>query len=236
MKVKGPFTVTSWALGAFAISACDVYLDAPAAPLARRPAPMVIAPAPSRTVAAAPAPPPRKTKVLRLHAAGTSGAPTSNTPGEAPAASASTAPVCLDTGAAPVGDCGAIKSTDPVCAASTLAVQRCAAITANFDPKVAAVAVACIGSLGGSRACDAAALSSCAQSALVQSCPDTTVSPLCQVAASACKSTQGDCAMILSGLNDQGKQAVATCVAHGCESGLSGCVDALSPTPVSSIR
>lgn len=142
--------------------------------------------------------------------------------------STSTAPSCLDSSAAVVGDCGTMRAPDPSCAFSTAAAQRCAMFRTEFDPLVAVAAVSCMTSLTSKELCDAAQTESCARSALAQACPDSTVSQLCQVAAGPCKISQSDCSGLLSGLNDQGKEGVARCVATGCNAGLYACIDGLS--------
>jgi hypothetical protein len=78
--------------------------------------------------------------------------------------------------------------------------------------------------------CDTTQPLACAKAALAQACPDPTLVQLCQIAAVPCKSAPADCASLLSGLNAQGQQAVAQCVAQGCQAGLAGCIDALPPS------
>jgi len=91
-------------------------------------------------------------------------------------------------------------------------------------------------SLTSKELCDAAQTESCARSALAQACPDSTVSQLCQVAAGPCKISQSDCSGLLSGLNDQGKEGVARCVATGCNAGLYACIDGLSSAASSALH
>ncbi|MGH7271904.1 MAG: hypothetical protein ACREJ3_15855, partial [Polyangiaceae bacterium] len=62
---------------------------------------------------------------------------------------------------------------------------------------------------------------------LGQACADQAVAQICQIAATPCKTSAGDCAVMLSGLNSQGQQMVAECVAQGCTLGLFACIDAL---------
>ncbi|HEY4011862.1 MAG TPA: hypothetical protein VGM06_00880 [Polyangiaceae bacterium] len=120
-----------------------------------------------------------------------------------------------------------MAAPDPSCASTTTSRQRCAADQANFNPKVAAVAVHCMLALTGAQQCDPSQADNCARSALVQSCADGSVAQLCGIAASVCKSSAADCSTLLSGLNEQGKQQVAQCVARGCAAGLTGCIQSL---------
>lgn len=111
--------------------------------------------------------------------------------------------------------------------------QRCAVYAADMDPKVAASAVACMNGLSGSAACDSTQAYSCGKTALSQSCPDQTVGQLCQIAATPCKVAQNDCITMLSGLNSNGQDLVAQCVAKGCSAGLYSCVEGLTAAPSS---
>jgi len=115
---------------------------------------------------------------------------------------------------------------DPSCA-STTSPQRCAAFQADYNPKVAAAAVHCMTTLTGAQQCDPSQADNCAKNALVQACADGSVTQLCGIAASVCKSSAADCSTLLSGLNGQGKQQVAQCVAQGCTAGLTGCLQSL---------
>jgi hypothetical protein len=149
---------------------------------------------------------------------------------QAPGGGAAPTPsACLDSGAANAVDCGALPPPDPTCAAPSITpLARCTAYRAYFAPKVAAAAVSCVASLSSKQVCDAAQVDGCAQAALSRACPDPTIGQLCGVAATACKSSASDCAAMLSGLNDQGKQQVAQCVAMGCSAGLYACIQGLA--------
>jgi hypothetical protein len=114
----------------------------------------------------------------------------------------------------------------PACPAAASPSARCNVFKANFDPKVAVVAVSCVAALGA-QMCDPAKTSACTKAALIQACPDPSVSQLCQIASAPCKTTASDCAGLLSGLNEEGQQRVAQCVAQGCGAGLMGCIDGL---------
>jgi hypothetical protein len=126
-----------------------------------------------------------------------------------------------------VGDCAAIKAPSGSCAGFSALQQKCNAYKNNFGSKVAAAAVSCLSGLNATQLCDATQPIACAKAALAQSCPDPNVAQLCQIAAGPCKASAADCTSMLSGLNSQGQQAIAQCVAQGCGSGLAGCIDAL---------
>jgi hypothetical protein len=118
----------------------------------------------------------------------------------------------------------------PSCAPFPRAQQRCHVYQANFDPKVAAAAVYCMTLLSANQVCDLTQATACARSALTQACVDSSVTQLCQIAAQPCRTTEPDCAAMLSGLNESGQRGVAQCVAKGCTGGLAACIDALPAT------
>jgi hypothetical protein len=154
--------------------------------------------------------------------------PATSTP--APSATTYVPAACLDTGATPVGDCSAIKLPDATCGHSSAARPKCDAYKTYFDAKIAAIAVSCVTSLSSRQLCDASQPLLCAKTALAQACADPSVVQLCQIAATSCKITPGECSALLSGLNDGGQQAIAECVAQGCPTGLGGCIDGLAKT------
>ena len=197
---------------AASIAACHVYVDEPAkAP----PAP------PAAPAAQAEPGAPKKVAPIHLHGAVAPGAPPAAP--EAPVGPAT----CLDTSATTVGDCAAVPSP-AACAAAPTTQQKCNAYKANFIPKVAAATVSCMAALNAAQLCDATSISTCARTALAQACPAPAVAQLCIIAATPCKTTAADCTAVLSGLSDQGQQAVAQCVAQGCGAGLSACIDGLA--------
>jgi hypothetical protein len=193
--------------------ACDVYMvRAPAPP--RRVVVQAAPPAPAGPLPARlPASPARPGRVIAFHAHGASTAP---------------APSCLDGDAADPGDCSAMQSPDPTCAPPATARQKCAAVQSYFAPKVAAAAVACMTALTARQACDPAQSDLCATGALALACLDPSVRQLCSIATTVCKTTAGECAAIVSGLNDHGKEQVAQCVSQGCTGGLSACIQAFA--------
>jgi hypothetical protein len=81
--------------------------------------------------------------------------------------------------------------------------------------------------LSANQACDASQITACSKGALAQACTDPSVTQVCQIAVTNCKASASDCTVLLSGLNDDGQEKVAQCVAKGCPGGLFGCVDAL---------
>lgn len=152
--------------------------------------------------------------------------PTPTPPAPAPTAA------CLDSGATTLPACSA------TCSSNAFIAQRCATYAANFDPKVGAAAITCMNGLSGAAACDSGQAYNCGKTALSQACPDTsTVSQLCQIAATPCHVAQNDCVTMISGLNPAGQDAVASCVAKGCSAGLYSCIEGLTPnTSTSAIR
>jgi hypothetical protein len=213
---------------------CHIYVDEPARPAPPPP------PAPTAQVApgapAAPAPPaapaaakpaPKPIPVV-LHGGthGATPAPAPTTPAPAPAPTPAPA-ACLDGNVTTVPDCAGMKAPDTTCAPFPFPQQKCAVYKTYFSPKVAASAVSCMNALSSKQVCDATYAYNCGKTALAQACPDNEVSQLCGIAATSCKSTSAECTSLLSGLNDQGKQKVAQCVASGCQAGLYSCIEGL---------
>jgi hypothetical protein len=232
--------------GVLSVGACHLYVDDPYAAYRRSPPP----PQQAVVVRPAPPPPPReprppqppapqpRTSFATAHLVVAPPAPptpaateTASATPAAPSAlpAASLAPLaCLDTGFSPVGDCNAVKPADATCGHSSAALQKCTAYKTYFDAKVAALAVACVTSLSSRQVCDPSQPLICAKTALAQACADPSVVQVCQIAASSCKITPGECSALLSGLNESGQEAIAQCVAQGCPSGLGGCIDGLA--------
>jgi hypothetical protein len=221
------FVVVTASVGA----ACEVYVGSKTPQNATGAQPPGTATATAAaTAAASPAPPPLKPTSLHFGQGGAA----NPAPPAAPSGTAAPAPApvtdgrsCLDTGATSVGDCAAMQAPDPSCSPSATSQQKCNTYKTYFDAKVAAAAISCVAGLTGKLACDPLQTSNCAKSALAQACPDPSVAQLCQIAASSCKTTATDCTSMLSGLNPQGQQAVAMCVAKGCQTGLYACIDGL---------
>jgi hypothetical protein len=213
-----------------AAAGCHVYVNEPAQSPSTTPSP---APAPAPAPAPQGAAPGAKVAPLKLHTAGgATPAPSGMTPAPAPAPAPA---ACLDTGATTVGDCAAI-AVPAGCTAAPTIQQKCNAFKTYFSPKVAAAAVSCLAALPASQACDATHTSACARTALAQACPAAALGQLCQIAATPCKTTATDCTATLSGLSDQGQQAVAQCVAQGCTAGLAACIDALAASTAASAK
>jgi len=135
---------------------------------------------------------------------------------------------CLDQGSVAPPTCSASLTSS--CSGNAFPMQRCQAYLQYFDPKVGANAVNCMNGLGAN-SCDAQHAYDCGKAALAQSCPDnTTTAQLCQIAAGPCKVAANDCVTMLSGLNSNGQDAVAQCVAGGCSAGLYSCIEGLGAT------
>jgi hypothetical protein len=146
--------------------------------------------------------------------------PVGPTPSPSPAPSS-----CLDSGNAPAP---ALCNPQLNCPSNPFPKQRCATYASDFDPKVAASAIICMNNLSGAAQCDSQHAYDCGKAALAQACPDSTVSQLCQIAAGPCKVSQNDCVNMVSGLNSTGQDAVAQCIAGGCNGGnLYSCIEGL---------
>ncbi len=223
MKLVG--TVLRALAGSFVIAACHVYAGDEYPGTARAATPRQAAPPSSSMTPATQAPASPKITAIHLQS--------SAAPAQAVAtvaASGATLP-CIDNGVAAVPDCGALQTPDPSCAPTVFPQQKCNAYRAYLNPKVAAMAVSCMVELSRRQLCDGFPSYNCGRIALARACPDASVAQLCSIAATACKSIAGDCTALISGLNDQGKQQVAQCVAQGCGAGLASCVDGLTPGP-----
>jgi hypothetical protein len=241
MKIdRSRFMVLTAALSAAACVVHEHYSPPPPPPPPPPPAQTAAAKPPLKIVlhegvrpaAPAPAPAPGPHPVIVLHGAApvTPGPTPAPTPGPTPAPTAPPAPTpaptaaCFDSGTATLPPCTAN------CASNPFIAQRCATYGTNFDPKVAAAAITCMNGNTGAAACDSGQAYTCGKTALSQACPDpTTVTQLCQIAATPCKVAQNDCVTMISGLNPSGQDAVAQCVAKGCSAGLYSCIEGLSP-------
>lgn len=220
------------ATSALAVAACQVYVGSePLKTATAQPAPAVHQPAPATTAWHPPAQgstagttPVRPIPVHLGHFGGGS-APAQSGLGSTPSPTPSG---CLDGNATTVPACSSLPAADSSCSSNTVPQQKCATYIAYFDPKVAAAAISCMGSMSSKQLCDATQATNCAHTALAQACPDATVSQLCGIAATSCHASTSDCTSMLSGLNDQGKQQVAQCIAQGCNGGLQACIDALA--------
>jgi hypothetical protein len=159
-------------------------------------------------------------------------APPATTATPAPTATASMPPSpategCLDTATMPVPDCSGLH-VPATCGIRSFLIQRCETYRTYMDPKVATLAIQCMENVPARQQCDAASAYDCGKQALSESCADNELAQMCSIAASSCKTTANDCAALLSGLNDSGKQAVARCIGRGCQAGLYSCVEGLS--------
>lgn len=145
-------------------------------------------------------------------------------PAQTPSPSPSPSPsACLDSS----GGLTAICNTQS-CSTNPFPKARCGTYAQYFDPKVATAAITCMNNLSGGNQCDSQHAYDCGKSALAQACPDQTVAQLCQIASGPCKVAQNDCVNMLSGLNSAGQDAVAQCVAGGCNGGsLYSCIEGL---------
>lgn len=221
------------ATSALAAAACQVYVGsdqpktptAKAAPTVHQPAPATPAGQPPAQGSSAGTTPVRPIPVHLGHFGAGGSAPPPSGGGSTPSPTPSG---CLDANATTVPACTSLPAADASCSTNTVPQQKCAAYAAYFDPKVAAAAISCMGSMSSKQLCDATQATNCAHTALAQACPDATVAQLCGIAATSCHASSADCTSMLSGLNDQGKQQVAQCIAQGCSGGLQACIDGLT--------
>jgi hypothetical protein len=206
--------------GSLAGAACQVYVDDPPKTAANAPPATATPPAPGTPATTQPAA--ASTAHVRLrnpHGGGGAVTP----PGPVPPQPQG----CLDNGAGTVGDCAQMQAADPSCAPFPFAQTRCNVYKQYFDAKVAASAVRCEVALSAKQVCDSSQSYNCGKTALLQACPDAQVAQFCSIATGPCKVSASDCAAMVSGLNDQGQQQVATCVAQGCGAGLYSCIEGL---------
>jgi hypothetical protein len=97
-----------------------------------------------------------------------------------------------------------------------------------MDSKVATAAINCMTGMSSAQMCLSTSAYDCGKQALSESCEDSGLTQMCQIAATSCHTTANDCTALLSGLNDAGKQEVAKCIGKGCKAGLYSCVEGLS--------
>ncbi|HEY8039006.1 MAG TPA: hypothetical protein VIF15_04400 [Polyangiaceae bacterium] len=236
MKIdRSLFLVLTGALAGSA--ACEVYVgDGKHRPpqTASGTQPTATATTPGAATTAAPAQPPTPTRTIPLHLAHGGVGPIPSGGGTTPPTPTPTGS-CLDANTATVPAC-ALQAMGSTCSGNTFPAGKCAVYAADFDPKVAAAAVTCMNGLSGAQLCDSMQTYNCGKTALAQACPDPSVTQLCAIAATSCKSTAADCTAMLSGLNDKGKQAVASCIAQGCSAGLYSCIEGLSSSTEGSAK
>jgi hypothetical protein len=208
-----------------ALAACRIYVDQPAT-TARPAAPAQTAasysqPQPHHFVRRPPLPPGSGTVAAPLP-------PDTSALADSTNGTANGAAACFDTASSPTpADCSQVHLSGG-CAGATYAQQKCAAYKQYFDSKVASDALACLGTLG-SKVCDQSAANACGRTSLAKACVDRSLSALCGIATTKCNASTADCTSLLSGLNDDGKEKVAACIAGGCANGLPACVDGLLP-------
>lgn len=129
-----------------------------------------------------------------------------------------------DRGAA--GACTSMKA----CKGFAFPKQKCEAYRRYFKPKVAERALACLGKLSDTQACDACNAYRCGDLAMKSSCPDASAAATCVQIASKCKSVAvEECKTYLSGLNAAGRAKMTACLTggSGCSFGIFSCAEGL---------
>jgi hypothetical protein len=127
------------------------------------------------------------------------------------------------------GGCGAFPTT------------RCNDFKQTMKPRVAQAAVACLNKLTGAERCDPKRVDLCAHLALMNACDDraatTTIGAACEGLVQACASapvgpSRAECRLVLSGLRENGRDAVVDCTKKHCtDRGLQGCQAAVPGKP-----
>ena len=125
------------------------------------------------------------------------------------------------------GDCGGSFDGYPsneVCPGPIAFKRRCNAYSANFKPKVAQAAVACLAT-GKMRNCNSCIPYSCGHKALMGACPDPTADDDCDTIEQSCSDmSRVTCRSYLSGMNAKGRAGMVDCVTKNCGKGFGQCL------------
>jgi hypothetical protein len=142
-------------------------------------------------------------------------------------------PQCRDTSTVtrPVGCSDTIGVPDDCkkafCRSTPFICQHCEDYKRYFKPHVAERAVACVIGQTQREADDGCKTYRCGDLALKSACLDPAADAMCTRIARACKTSLDECRGVLSGMNDAGRQQIATCAAQGCPYGLWSCVEGI---------
>lgn len=153
------------------------------------------------------------------------------------------APACDDSVATSIGECPGpgLPTIEGGC--GNFASVRCGELKQSLKPRVASVALDCIGKLSPKDRCDPARVHLCGHLALMNACPDvapaaartdagavdTPVTTICHgiiesCGASSVAPSMTECRQLLSGMNDAGRDRTRACMkAHCFDRGLVGC-------------
>jgi hypothetical protein len=127
----------------------------------------------------------------------------------------------------PGGDCSGAFDGYPSnerCPGPGLVKKRCNAYSANFKPKVAEAAVACLNA-HKMRNCDGCFSYSCGHRALMGACPDSAADDACDQIEQSCSGmTRVQCRSYLSGMNAKGRAAMVSCLTDNCAKGFGKCL------------
>jgi hypothetical protein len=138
---------------------------------------------------------------------------------------------CDDTqGAAP--DCASLGAeggypANEVCPGAVFMRRRCFAYASNFKPKVAAAAVACLGT-AKMEYCNSCKPFTCGHEALMGACPDAAAEADCATISRSCSGVdKTKCSSYLSGMSAKGRQAMVSCLTASCGKGFERCLESL---------
>ena len=132
---------------------------------------------------------------------------------------------CNDNAGNP-GDCKRVKLAGG-CSSFPFICDKCESYKQHFKPRVAERAVSCTLALSGKQLGSGCDTYACGDEALKSACPDASAQAACHNIAKQCKTTLAECSQMLSGMNQAGRAAVATCAASGCSYGLWSCIEGM---------
>ena len=132
-----------------------------------------------------------------------------------------------DDNIGPGGDCSGSFNGYPsneVCPGPVQFRKRCNAYSANFKPKVAEAADACLAT-GKMRNCNSCIPYSCGHKALMDACPDPSSDDACDTIEQSCSGmSRVQCHSYLSGMNDKGRATMVECLTKNCGLGFNKCL------------
>jgi hypothetical protein len=129
------------------------------------------------------------------------------------------------------GDCSTIRPPPgPQCESFEDTKETCGRMRANFAPRVAEKAVACLLSSSGTRRiCDFGKADACAVSAIRSACVDSRTAQICKPIVDQCARmrhgqalTMNECQAAISSVKAKARGSMISCISEGCS--LDGCV------------
>jgi hypothetical protein len=121
---------------------------------------------------------------------------------------------CDDSGSVTVG-CDDLDSTE----SCSLVTQReqCNEVATFLKPRLANQARTCMLELSDVELCGPGNLTLCIRDALMQSCPDSTATAVCEDVADECNGQLPNCSILISGLTSAGRQELLDCLPDFCD-------------------